>query len=176
MAAHKHRRSWIVPALFIACLVIAVSYAVVAERAKQERTQERAKKTAAMVLLINKMDYVRDMGLCYQGAEGEYPGIAIFSSSAYQSHNYKDCVFVSSKDKAKGYGSDVIVAWPTEDTEHILSNIDDFVKSEKIDLGKYDLTYPITINDVIKKYNDLRNLRKDIGDKYPTMVGEIYGP
>ena len=67
MMVHEHRRSWIIPAIFIACLVLVVGYVAVVERVKQERAREKA---ATLVLLLNKMDYIRDMRLYYRDAEG----------------------------------------------------------------------------------------------------------
>ena len=79
-------------------------------------------------------------------------------SKAYQSGKYKECVFVSSPDQSKGYSNDVMVAWPTGDTEKILSKINKEVLKEKTNLKPFSLSYPITILDITKKWRNVDDL------------------
>ena len=79
-------------------------------------------------------------------------------NDAYATGNYHECVLVGSEAESHGYGDDVIVAWPRGDTEKILYNFNHHVSNEGIDLSPFSLTYPITMDDVVNKWEDVNNL------------------
>jgi hypothetical protein len=93
---------------------------------------------------------------CQGNAEStDIPGVIL---TAYQPDKYKDCVIVSSKDKAVGYEPDVIVVWPTESTKTILEALNKDISEKGIDLKPYSLSYPVTMGDVVDKWENVANL------------------
>ena len=74
---------------------------------------------------------------------------------AYYSGKFLDFVIVKSEEDAKEYADDVIVVWPTENTERVLFNINEYITSENVDLTAYSLHSPITIEDVVEKWENI---------------------
>jgi hypothetical protein len=109
----------------------------------QEAQRERHK------YLISKTNYAGAM--CFDSELG--PGFYLLT--LYLKGEYIDCVFVYSESESTGYGDDVIVAWPTEDTKRVLFNLNFVITYEKIDLEPYSFEYPITMEDVVERWEDV---------------------
>jgi hypothetical protein len=60
--------------------------------------------------------------------------------------------FVYSEDESIGFEEGVIVAWPSEDTVIILNNLNRYTIRHDVDLTEYSLTYPITMEDVVERW------------------------
>ena len=74
---------------------------------------------------------------------------------AYYSGEFVDFVIVKSEDDAKEYADDIIVVWPTDNTERVLFNFNEYITSENVDLTAYALQNPITIDDVAEKWEQI---------------------
>ena len=74
---------------------------------------------------------------------------------AYNSGRFTECVFVNSKEDAAQYGDDIIVAWPSDNTEGILRNFNKYISDENIDLASFSLAYPITLKDVLENWEQV---------------------
>lgn len=57
-----------------------------------------------------------------------------------------------------GKSSQQIISYPSAETANRVENLNLFIKSNQIDLSKYNLTYPITIEDLDNKLSEINNL------------------
>jgi phosphohistidine phosphatase SixA len=76
----------------------------------------------------------------------------------YADGGYYSCVFVCSESERKGYGNDVIVAWPSQRTTKTLERLNDHIVENNIDLSPYALAYPITMEDVVQRWEAVSEL------------------
>ena len=91
---------------------------------------------------------------------------------------YDDVIFVYSEEESEGYPENVLVTWPTKNTEKILVIFNLYTIDYKIDIAPFSLASPITIEDVVERWeqvNDFLNsftssLRKHLTD--PSYITE----
>jgi hypothetical protein len=73
-------------------------------------------------------------------------------SSAYLKGDVSDIEFVYSEDENVGFEEGVVVAWPSDETVLVLGNLNRYTKRHEVDLTEYSLTYPITMEDVVERW------------------------
>jgi hypothetical protein len=77
---------------------------------------------------------------------------------AIEQSEYTDLVLVMSEAESAGYDEGVLVAWPSEKTEEILHRLNLYVSLDNIDVTYFNLTYPVTMTDVVESWQDVGNL------------------
>jgi hypothetical protein len=79
-----------------------------------------------------------------------------------------DIIFVFTRDDAVKYGDDVLVAFPGERAERVLIqlnlHISEYGKviSEEVNPTDFSLEYPITMNDLVEKWENVYQLLKSL--------------
>jgi hypothetical protein len=146
------------PALMIAAVLIVVAAATAAvmytlhtsaqDAAKEtERLEkERLEMEAAM---LDRIEYIWNMNFVSNVGFGGDILIAMADG------NYTAFAFVHSEDLSKGYGDNVIVAWPAKETEIALARLNDHIEHFGIDLTPYSLSFPITKEDTVDKWEEV---------------------
>jgi hypothetical protein len=73
---------------------------------------------------------------------------------------YTAIIFVHNEEDAEGYPDNVIAAWPTETTHKIVEGINERItrEGEEIDLTRFSLEYPITVEDLIDDWENVYDL------------------
>ena len=71
----------------------------------------------------------------------------------------KDIIFVLNKPDINN--EEHIVIFPTETTEIYLKNYNEYIEYQNVDLTPYNLTYPLTMSDILQNRNEMTNLIKD---------------
>ncbi|MDR0459007.1 MAG: hypothetical protein LBG68_00885 [Coriobacteriales bacterium] len=124
------------------------------------------------------------VGCTYTKQQQEYARMMLFSRASYASTmrfvsiegsgmmlsariydgKYNDLVLVMSEAESVGYSEDVLVAWPSEQTEGILDRLNQRVSKSDIDVEPYNLSYPITMTDVVVNWQDVTDLIVSIED------------
>jgi hypothetical protein len=102
--------------------------------------------------LITKTYYAAEM--CFDSDQGYSSRIQV----ALNSGDYTDCVFVLLESESSSYSANILVAWPTKNTERVLSNLNFVINYEEIDLESYSFEYPITMEDVVERWEDVYSL------------------
>ena len=87
-----------------------------------------------------------------------FAGSFIRLYQAIEQSDYTDLVLVMSEAESAGYDESVLVAWPSEQTEEILHRLNLYVSLDDIDVTYYNLTYPVTMTDVVVNWQDVGNL------------------
>ncbi|MDR0458938.1 MAG: hypothetical protein LBG68_00535 [Coriobacteriales bacterium] len=87
-----------------------------------------------------------------------FAGTGMRLSASIDHERYTDLVLVMSKAESAGYDENVMVAWPSEKTEEILHRLNQYVTLENKDVTYNNLTYPITMSDVVENWQDVGNL------------------
>ena len=77
---------------------------------------------------------------------------------------YKDIIFVYSEEEAEGYPENVLVTWPTENTEKILINFNQYILLREIDITPFSLTNPITMEDVVERWEQVNDFLNGFTD------------
>ena len=90
----------------------------------------------------------------FDTTEGQNNGFMDF----YLMNGCDDIVLVASEAESGGYPEGVIVAWPSEETEIILKNLNGYTAYKDIDLALYSLTYPLTIEDALEHWEEILDL------------------
>jgi hypothetical protein len=80
-----------------------------------------------------------------------YYGNGIITQS-YLRGDFDDIIFIYSETDNSEYGERVVVAWPTENTAIILNNLNIHTDMYEVDLTEFSLTYPITMEDVVERW------------------------
>jgi hypothetical protein len=88
----------------------------------------------------------------------------------YYEQGYKGIVFVDNESECVGYPEDVVVAWPTMSTDMILYNLNSCIEDWKTDLSPYSLSYPITMQDVVERWEDVHALLFSLGDSKFSII------
>ena len=70
--------------------------------------------------------------------------------------SFSEMVFVADSEEREHFPDDVLVLWPTGDTESILEAVNRLVIIEEIDLSRFSLEYPITLSNVLDDWEDVR--------------------
>jgi len=83
---------------------------------------------------------------------------------------YREVVFVASESESLGYDDDVIVAWPTEDTERIVYNINLYISDENVDITSFSLQAPITVKDTIENWESVHDMIHGFGESIRNYV------
>ena len=73
-----------------------------------------------------------------------------------------ELVFVHSAEEAEGYAEGVIVAWPSAKTERILWSLNWFVARDEIDVTEFSLEYPVTMEDLIDRWEAVDELMQSL--------------
>jgi hypothetical protein len=100
-------------------------------------------------LFIKKANYAGLMFL--ESTDG--PGCYLLT--VYLEGEHKDCIFVHSESMSSGYNDDIIVAWPSEDTERVIYNLNYVITKHSIDLEPYSLGYPVSLENVVDQWEDV---------------------
>jgi len=74
------------------------------------------------------------------------------SATFLELEDYTDIVFVHTEEEGEDYGEDILVAWPGETSKERLYLLNQFVIEQEVDLESYSLQYPITMNDLVDKW------------------------
>ena len=69
-----------------------------------------------------------------------------------------ELVFVHTAEEAEGYEEGVIVAWPSAKTERVLASLNRFIVRDDIDPVQFELEYPVTIEDIIDRWEAVDEL------------------
>jgi hypothetical protein len=97
----------------------------------------------------------------------------ILSSNIYY-ERYSDLALVMSEAESAGFSDDVLVAWPSELTEGILLRLNERVSDDRMDLEPYNLTYPVTMTNVVENWQDVNNLLGNIKDVVFILDPDFY--
>ena len=103
----------------------------------------------------NKVFYAQMLCFECNTEDGNLPRTLI---EAQRSGKPKSCVFVNSKDEAKGFGDDVIVAWPASNTKKILTNLNREIIDVSTNLKPCSLSYPVTLADMTEEWKNVADL------------------
>jgi len=127
----------------ITMLIILVSFIIVLSGCnKQKKEEDTGMKTKSLYAV--EMRFNSNEGFMWENTD--------------EHGNYRTFIFVNSEIESKAYGDDVIVAWPTESTEKILYNINSYVSDENIDIAPFSLAQPITMTDIVEKWENVNSL------------------
>ena len=95
----------------------------------------------------------------------------------YLMNGCDDIVLVASEAESEGYPEGVIVAWPSEETEIILKNLNGYTAYKGIDLAPYSLTYPLTIEDTLEHWEEILDfLKNGLTSSESTIVADPREP
>jgi outer membrane protein assembly factor BamE (lipoprotein component of BamABCDE complex) len=83
--------------------------------------------------------------------QSTYDGNGLITQ-AYLSVSFDDIVFVYSEADISEHDDRVVIAWPTENTVIILENLNRYTIRNAVDLTEFSLTYPITMEDVVERW------------------------
>jgi len=83
--------------------------------------------------------------------QSTYDGNGLLTQ-AYLSESFDDIVFVFSEADISEHDDRVVIAWPTENTVIILNNLNRYTIRNAVDLTEFSLTYPITMEDVVERW------------------------
>ena len=151
------------------------------------RTYEREKRIReAEEMPLRKQRYAQDMW--FETHTGE--DSAFNAWMAYRNdptlQRFTEIVFVHSKEEARGFDSDVLVAWPSAKTEYILEDFNQIIyRALKLDgeaCGNFpegfeltlpgSLVYPITTTDLVEKWEDMNNLFHLLPEEYQITIAQ----
>jgi len=82
----------------------------------------------------------------------------IFGAYEDEEAGYTDVVFVSTQEEKEDYADNTIVCWPSADTEDVVDNLNGTIESKEIDVIPYSLEYPITVSDLVYRWEAIREL------------------
>ena len=72
--------------------------------------------------------------------------------------DYSGIAFVHNEKDAEGFPDDVIAAWPSERTQYVVNELNKEIVRKEIDLGRYSLQYPITIENMVDDWEKVFDL------------------
>ena len=139
-----------------ASLFLAILLLMLCGCQKSKPTESEEEK--AMKIKINYA-----INLRFNGTGGNY-GITIGETFFNKELGYTECVFVLSEEDAKGYADNVFVCWPSEGTDVIIdrinrqNEINRLSNKEEVDFTQFSLENPITVSDVVEKWESVREL------------------
>jgi len=93
------------------------------------------------------------MELRFDTTVGQYT----FFMSHYLDNYCDDIVLVTSDAESGGYPDGVIVAWPSEETEQILLQLNWYIDHKQMDLAPYSLTYPLTVEKALENWEGVKD-------------------
>ena len=88
-----------------------------------------------------------------------------WGSGSYEGITFIDVIFVASEQESFGLPPDVVGAWPTDDTEYILHNVNSWAKFNNEDFSSTGLAYPLTMSDVVGKWEEVRAFLKSMQNR-----------
>ena len=80
----------------------------------------------------------------------------------------KDILFVLEKPDVKDPGH--IVIFPTNSTERYLERYNRYLRRENVDLTPYDLSYPLTIENLLYNIDQIKALMKDTPEAQKSVI------
>jgi hypothetical protein len=118
----------------------------------------------------DKLDYSSWMHFqwFYDNEPFDLRGLAEIMESNNSENIFKDVIFVATKDEAENnYGKELLVAFPSKDTVRILNNLNLYVSKyawstyrEEVILTDFALNEPITLTDLVDKWENVYQLMK----------------
>ena len=70
-------------------------------------------------------------------------------------------VFVHSEEEAEGYEEGIIVAWPSAKTEITLIRINRYIEREGIDISRFSLEYPLTMENLVDNWEPIEEFLRE---------------
>jgi hypothetical protein len=86
-----------------------------------------------------------------------------YSDHILEEAGYNKVVFVNDETEKDGYAENIIVAWPQDLTTRILYSLNHSIAGRKEDISSFGLSYPITIKDVVCKWENVHTLIQSLG-------------
>jgi len=125
-------------------------YAIPRKKAEQKRVSEE------QIFIRKKNNYAAAMQFNYYWKNHE--SRKFYFADAYRGDKLIETKFVNSEYQNNGSGDSVIVVWPSDDTARTVYNLNQYVTEHNIDLSHYSLSYPITMKDVLEKWENVEEL------------------
>jgi len=95
----------------------------------------------------------------------------------YLTNGCDDIVLVASEYENDGYPGGVIVAWPSEETEQILWQINWYIDLQQLDLSPYSLTNPLTVEDALVHWEEIMDfLENGLDSSEFSLLTDPYSP
>jgi predicted dinucleotide-binding enzyme len=147
------------------CLLLSFTYACA-----NNQQEDEAKMSAKM----DKFIYAETMNFRYAYDHALIGGSRI---NAELMSKIEEVIFSITKDEAVKYGDDVLVAYPGERTESTLIQLNlhiaeyGKVVSDEVDPADFSLEYPITMSDLVEKWENVSQLLKSLSPDTLYYIG-----
>jgi len=129
---------------FLLPLLILFSCEFVKPEVKQEDSQMKTKLNYAFYM-------------CFETTVG-LSSYTIFNALEDKEAGYTEVAFVPSEDEVSNYDDSVIVCWPCDLTEDVLTNLNSHIQFQKVNTAPFGLEYPIMLDDAVGNWESVSQL------------------
>lgn len=156
--AIKHKKTlMVIVVLFLTAVCVTAGFKY---WSYQEKVKEEIREEDLMLEKLRDIQYAEDFGmlsdnnLLYRTDYRE-----LFQEEGYKG---KEIIFVLEEPAIKD--EEHLVIYLTDHTEIYLENYNEYISRENINLAQFGLTYPITMEDICSKRDEIRELMDNTDD------------